>query len=101
MCISKSSILLWDDMIVQISCLIWQKSSSTSRLAVVHNPAHISDSHFDHPIARAVQVALDTLPVGMAKSFITKLVKEENVAALASGEKTMDDLAVNVSVTCF
>ena len=40
---------------------------------------------------------METLEAGMAKSFITKLFKEENVAALRSGEKTLEDLAVHVS----
>jgi len=48
-------------------------------------------------IARAVDVALETLDVGIAKMFVTKLVKEENVEALTTGAKTWDDLAVSVS----
>ena len=48
-------------------------------------------------IATAVQVAIDTLPNNLAKMFITKLLKEENVAALAKGKKTLKDLEVNVS----
>ena len=31
----------------------------------------------------------------MARQFVAKLMKEENVAALKAGEKTLQDLAVN------
>lgn len=48
-------------------------------------------------VSRAVQVALQTLPNSLAKSFITKLVKEENYVELAAGTKTLRDLEVNVS----
>lgn len=44
-----------------------------------------------------MQVALQTLPNSLAKSFITKLVKEENYVELAAGTKTLRDLEVNVS----
>ena len=40
---------------------------------------------------------METMDAGMAKNFITKLLKEENVVALRSGEKMLEDLAVHVS----
>ena len=40
---------------------------------------------------------MQTLPAGQAKMFVTKLVKEEFVEQLESGEKTLEDLAVSVS----
>lgn len=45
----------------------------------------------------AVAVALETLDVGVSKMFVTKLVKEENVEALRTGDKTWQDLAISVS----
>ena len=50
-------------------------------------------------MACAIDVALSTLDVGVAKMFVTKLVKEENVEALQSGSKTWDDLAVSVRLS--
>jgi len=47
-------------------------------------------------LARAVDVALDMLDVGVTKVFVTKLVKEENVEALRTGDKTWEDLSVSV-----
>jgi len=44
-------------------------------------------------------VALETLDVGVAKMFVTKLVKEDNIEALKTGAKTWDELAVSVSAS--
>ena len=74
------------------------------RLSVVHNvnvEATLQRTAAGHLcIARAVDVALETLDVGVAKMFVTKLVKEDNVEALTTGAKTWDDLAVSVSDFC-
>lgn len=43
-------------------------------------------------------MALNVLPNTLAKSFVTKLVKEENYAEILAGTKTLKDLEVNVSV---
>jgi len=52
-------------------------------------------------ISCAIDVALATLDVGVAKMFVTKLVKDENIDALKSGAKTWEELAVSVSTsTC-
>jgi len=71
------------------------------RLGIVHNvdvEQVVNRTATGHLcIARAVDVALETLDVGVAKMFVTKLVKEENIEALRSGAKTWDDLAVSVS----
>jgi hypothetical protein len=48
-------------------------------------------------INKAVYVAANTLSNTLGKNFITKLVKEENFEALQSGDKTLNDLEVNVS----
>ena len=52
-------------------------------------------------IPAAIQVALEMLSPTMAKSFVTKLLKEENIEALKTGEKMLDDLSVSVSVKQF
>ena len=49
-------------------------------------------------ISRAIHAAMETQEVGIARSFVTKLLKEENVEALESGGKTLEDLSVNVSL---
>jgi len=78
-----------------------QRHTSSVRLGIVHNvdvealTQRTATGHLC--IARAVDVALETLDVGVAKMFVTKLVKEENVEALTTGAKTWDDLAVSVS----
>ena len=41
------------------------------------------------------QVALETQPTNLARNFITKLLKEENVAELTAGTKTLPDFEVN------
>ena len=72
----------------------FQKSANNVRIGVIHNPVSIDGDMF---IPRAIQAALNTQQPAMARSFVTKLAKEENVAALASKEKILADLAVNVS----
>ena len=71
------------------------------RLGIIHNvdvDAVVKRTAAGHLcIARAVDIALQTLDVGVAKMFVTKLVKEENIEALGTGAKTWDDLAVSVS----
>ena len=69
------------------------------RIGVIHNPTSSpkegeDDSHF---LSRAIQAAMNILEPAMARSFVTKLLKEENVEALQKGEKTLDDLSVHVS----
>ncbi len=39
---------------------------------------------------------METQTPTMAKSLIAKLMKEENVEALRTGEKSLEDLAVHV-----
>ena len=66
------------------------------RIGIIYNPGDTfgQDSHF---ITKAIHVALETLPRNMAKSFVTKLLKEENVADLKSKTKTLNDFDVHVS----
>ena len=52
----------------------------------------------DSVVSRAIEVALNMLDTSTLKNFITKLLKEENVDALKNGQKTLDDVAVSVSV---
>jgi len=78
-----------------------QRHTNSVRLGMVHNVAMETvvnrTTVGDIDIARAVDVSLATLDVGIAKMFVTKLVKEENVEALRTGAKSWDDLAVSVS----
>ena len=76
-----------------------QKHTNSMRLSVVHNPSGDIKDNKDMFIARAIQVALETLSTTMAKSFVTKLLKEENVESLAKGAKMLEELAVNVSLS--
>ena len=75
-----------------------QKHSNAGRVTLVHNPSDdVTPSADKHVTSRAVHAAMQTLPAGQAKMFVTKLVKEEFVEQLESGEKTLEDLAVSVS----
>ncbi|KAL5004908.1 hypothetical protein ScPMuIL_018364 [Solemya velum] len=67
------------------------KSSHELRLGVLFNPSDVEDSF----ISTAIYVALTTLENQLARSLITKLVKEENVADLKSRAKTIADLEVH------
>ncbi len=81
---------------------VLQKHTNDVRIGIVHNPTSLParDDAAAHFLSRAVHVALETQEPGMAKSFVTKLLKEENVAALRSGAKSLRDLAVHVSRDC-
>ncbi|XP_076453817.1 UDP-glucose:glycoprotein glucosyltransferase 1-like isoform X2 [Babylonia areolata] len=68
------------------------KASSDLRLGIVFNSASPGNKNL---VSRAMQVALQTLPNTLAKSFVTKLVKEDNYADLMDGKKTLSDLEVN------
>jgi hypothetical protein len=72
-----------------------QKTTNNIRLSVIHNPSEIP-SKDSLSISRAIHTALNVLPRGIAKNFITKLVKEEIVDDLKSGNKKLEDFAVNV-----
>ncbi|XP_064638451.1 UDP-glucose:glycoprotein glucosyltransferase 1-like isoform X2 [Lineus longissimus] len=71
------------------------KSSNDARIGIVHNPTTFPKGAEKPLIATAVQVAIDTLPNNLAKMFITKLLKEENVVALVDGTRKIRDLEVN------
>ncbi|XP_059174574.1 UDP-glucose:glycoprotein glucosyltransferase 1-like isoform X2 [Physella acuta] len=64
------------------------KSSNNLRLGIISNPQNVNG---DNKVTKAVQVALETLTPPMAKSLITKLVKEENIQDLLSERKTLQD----------
>jgi len=77
------------------------KHSSSMRLGLVHCPGEDTPhGSLGKPISHVVQVALETLNGYMAKSFITKLLKEENVEDLQSGKKTLEDLT-NMDIKSF
>ncbi|XP_062620063.1 UDP-glucose:glycoprotein glucosyltransferase 1-like [Saccostrea cucullata] len=69
------------------------KHSYDMRLGLVFN--HDSVLSSDLSISKAVYTALQTLGNNHAKSLITKLIKEENVADLKSGVKKIQDLEVH------
>ena len=74
-----------------------QKTTNNMRFGLVHNPSKMPEDKKSHPISRAIYTAMDSLTLGIAKSFITKLVKEDIVKDLSQGKKTMEDLSVGVS----
>ncbi|XP_071084353.1 UDP-glucose:glycoprotein glucosyltransferase 1-like isoform X2 [Haliotis cracherodii] len=68
------------------------KSSADMRLSMIFNP---SSANQDNKLNKAVYTALTTLSGNIAKSFITKLVKEENVMEMKAGTKKLVDLEVH------
>ncbi|KAK6167193.1 hypothetical protein SNE40_021285 [Patella caerulea] len=68
------------------------KTSNELRLGLIFNPTTVAG---DNLISKAIYVAYKTMSNNLAKSFITKLVKEENVADLQTGKKTLQDLEVH------
>lgn len=69
------------------------KHDNDIRISILFNP--LSTSAESNKLNRAVWVALQTLTLPLAKSLITKLVKDENAKALMDGTKTLKDLEVN------
>lgn len=70
-----------------------QKASNELRVTWV--PSSAAADNVDL-VSRAAWVALRDLPGMLSKSFLTKLVKEENYAEISAGTKTLRDLEVNV-----
>ncbi|KAH9487627.1 UDP-glucose:glycoprotein glucosyltransferase 1, partial [Bulinus truncatus] len=68
------------------------KTSNNLRLGVIFNPKSLTA---DNTINNAVHIALETLPAPIAKSLITKLVKEENIQDLLTQKKTLHDFEVH------
>ncbi|BFZ00634.1 hypothetical protein BsWGS_03673 [Bradybaena similaris] len=68
------------------------KSSNNLRLGIIFNAQSLKA---DNTVNKAVHVALETLPAPIAKSLVTKLVKEENIQDLVAGRKTLKDLEVH------
>lgn len=88
----------------EFNWLIFQRHTNSVRVGLIHNPTELpsgGEKQNGLSIAVAVQAAIDSLSSGMAKSFVTKLLKEENVAELNGGTKTLQDLAVHVSSLSF
>ncbi len=87
------------DDIFKMYLSVFQRHTNDVRLSIVHNPTTLpaKDDTSAHYISRAIQTALNVLEPGMAKSFITKLLKPEYLEQLKSGTKKLEDLAVNVS----
>uniref|UniRef100_A0A0B7A3W1 UDP-glucose:glycoprotein glucosyltransferase thioredoxin-like domain-containing protein n=1 Tax=Arion vulgaris TaxID=1028688 RepID=A0A0B7A3W1_9EUPU len=68
------------------------KSSNNLRLGIIFNAQSLTA---DNTVNKAVYVALETLPAPLAKSLVTKLVKEDNIQDLIAGRKTLKDFEVN------
>lgn len=62
------------------------KSSKNVRIGFVYNPTSVDQSG-EYQITKAVQVAIETQSMQFARNYVTKLLKEENVAELRSGER--------------
>lgn len=73
-----------------------QKTSVESRIGIIHNPK--SSGASSNLIRKSIQVALEVLDRHTAKLFIVKLLKPSNVQQVLSGEKTVLDFAISVSV---
>lgn len=74
------------------------KHTNSVRVGIIHNLYDLptgSKQQSDFHVSVAVQAALDALNPGMAKSFITKLLKEENFVELKNGRLTLKELAVH------
>ncbi|XP_060085960.1 UDP-glucose:glycoprotein glucosyltransferase 1-like [Ylistrum balloti] len=76
------------------SALKQLKHTHDLRLGVIFNSPRWKEDQY-YTISKAVYTALTTLEPGLAKSFITKLMKEENVKDLLAGNKQLSDLEVN------
>lgn len=76
------------------------KQTHKSRIGLIHNPTTITK---DIPkLTKLIHAGLKLLPTNIAKQFVTKLVKEENVADLLAGKTSVADLAVHgMDVTAF
>jgi len=81
--------------VVHMDCnFIFQKTNGAVRLAVIHSGDAPAESQLS--IAKAVGAAMATLNPSEARSFVTKLVKEEFAASLLDGSKNFQDLEVHV-----
>lgn len=71
------------------------KTSKNVRVSFVFNPSDTKSIEKGLHLTKAIQVALETQTMNLARNFITKLLKEENVAEIAAGTKTWQDFEVN------
>lgn len=71
------------------------KHSANARIGLIHNPADPTKNAAETVIAKKVEVALRTLSPFHAKSFITKLVKEEFFNGLRTKETKLEELEVH------
>ncbi|XP_021356134.1 UDP-glucose:glycoprotein glucosyltransferase 1-like isoform X2 [Mizuhopecten yessoensis] len=76
------------------SALKQLKHTHDLRVGVVFN-SQLGKTESAFTISRAVYAALTTLEPGIAKSFITKLVKEENVKDILAHSKQLSDFEVH------
>uniref|UniRef100_H2ZD88 UDP-glucose glycoprotein glucosyltransferase 2 n=1 Tax=Ciona savignyi TaxID=51511 RepID=H2ZD88_CIOSA len=75
------------------SALKHVKSSSQSRVAIVHNPVALEDV-MNSKFIKAVEAAVTTQQNNHARNFISKLLKPENAMKIISGEQSISDLYV-------
>lgn len=75
------------------------KHSNTARLTVIFNPVNFDNLEITKVIYTALKSNED---ISQKKNFITKFVKEDNVADLKNGKKTWKDFSVhNMNVDKF
>ncbi|ESN93236.1 hypothetical protein HELRODRAFT_115758 [Helobdella robusta] len=75
------------------SALKHLKHTNKLRLGLIHN-IDSWDSAEDVELVLAVQLAISTLKLNVAKNFINKILKEENVEMLKNREKSLSNFAV-------
>ncbi|XP_013410964.1 UDP-glucose:glycoprotein glucosyltransferase 1 isoform X2 [Lingula anatina] len=72
------------------------KHSHTLRVGIVHNPRSLSTKLYEgSQIPLAIHTALGTQVPHIARSFVTKLLKEDNIHAILEGTKSLSDLEVH------
>lgn len=72
------------------------RSSSKLRLALIHTaPFRRDNRKVVDDLVHTVQAALELLPSHTARLFLAKLLKEENVLAMAQGKRTLQEVAVS------
>ena len=76
-----------------------QRRTNDLRLGIVHNPTKVPDKQdtLSHFVSRAIQVAMDTLTPEVAKMFVPKLLKQENLEAIEHKERTLKDFETQVN----
>lgn len=80
-----------------------QKHTNNMRLGLIHNVPHSSVQSEGRRISLVVQHALENLSLTMAKNFLFKILREENVPRVTASFKNLAEFSVGVSCSsiCF